>query len=119
MQKLKSLYWIGGAKGELLGFPKELVHDFGAALEAVQRGASLAAGHGKTLFGFTPNVQEILDRDRSGEYRVVFTIGFRNAVYVLHCFQKKSKKGIATPRQDLQTINERLSLARHHYEENR
>jgi phage-related protein len=46
----------------------------------------------------------------------VYTVRFSNAIYVLHCFQKKSHKGIATPKQDLDLIRDRLKLAQQHSE---
>jgi phage-related protein len=48
-------------------------------------------------------------------YRAVYTVKFTEAVYVLHCFQKKSKQGIATPKQDIDLIERRLKRAREHY----
>lgn len=47
-------------------------------------------------------------------YRAVYTVRFANAVYVLHCFQKKSTHGIATPKPDLEMIRERLKAAETH-----
>ena len=49
-------------------------------------------------------------------YRAVYTIRFSNRVYVLHCFQKKSRKGIEMPKQDMDLIEARLKLARRHSE---
>jgi phage-related protein len=56
--------------------------------------------------------------DHDGDaYRAVYTVQFREAVYVLHCFQKKSKRGIATPKSDLEMVERRLSEARKHHAE--
>ena len=46
-----------------------------------------------------------------GTYRAVYTVKFAEAVFVLHCFQKKSKRGIATPKEDTDIINARLKIA--------
>ena len=54
--------------------------------------------------------------DDGNTYRAVYTIRFSNRVYVLHCFQKKSRKGIETPKQDMDLIEARLKLARRHSE---
>jgi phage-related protein len=57
------------------------------------------------------SVLEIVERDRSGTYRCVYTVKFQTAVYVLHAFQKKSHKGIATPKEDIEMIKRRFKLA--------
>lgn len=59
-----------------------------------------------------PSVED----DDGNTYRAVYTVRFDNALYVLHCFQKKSHKGIATPKQDIDLIRDRLKLAQHHAE---
>jgi phage-related protein len=57
--------------------------------------------------------------DESGDaYRAVYTVKFAEAIYVLHAFQKKSKRGIATPRPDINLIHSRLKLAERHYADN-
>ncbi len=54
---------------------------------------------------------EVVEDDSGGTYRAVYTVKFEEAVFVLHCFQKKSKRGIATPKQDLDIIRARLKEA--------
>jgi phage-related protein len=61
-------------------------------------------------------VLEVVEDDDGNTYRAVYTVRFSNAVYVLHCFQKKSHKGIATPKQDLNLVHDRLKLAQQHAE---
>ena len=56
-------------------------------------------------------VLEIVENDIGGTYRAVYTVKFDEAVFVLHCFQKKSKSGIATPKEDMEIIRARLKLA--------
>ena len=58
---------------------------------------------------------EVVADDHGDTYRAVYTVKFRDAVYVLHAFQKKSKRGIATPKQEIQLIRARLKLAREHH----
>lgn len=63
-------------------------------------------------------VAEIIEDAREGTYRVVYTVKFDEAVYVLHCFQKKSKHGIETPQRDMDLIRLRLKLAEEYYKVN-
>ena len=72
----------------------------------------------KPLKGFGgTRVMEIVEDDRSGTYRAVYTVRFADAVYVLHVFQKKSRRGIATPKQDIDLIHRRLTEAERDYRE--
>lgn len=57
---------------------------------------------------------EVVEDFRGSTYRAVYTVKFRNAVYVLHCFQKKSAHGIETPKPDMDLIRERLKAAEAH-----
>ena len=57
---------------------------------------------------------EVVENDGSGTYRAVYAVRFANAVYVLHCFQKKSAHGITTPKPDMDLIRERLKAAEMH-----
>ena len=56
-------------------------------------------------------VIEVVEDEAGGTYRAVYTVKFAEAVFVLHCFQKKSKRGIATPKEDMDIINARLKIA--------
>jgi phage-related protein len=56
-------------------------------------------------------VLEVVEDDVGGTYRAVYTVKFTEAVFVLHCFQKKSKSGIATPKADMDLIRTRLKVA--------
>jgi len=53
----------------------------------------------------------VVENDSGGTYRAVYTVRFEEAVFVLHCFQKKSKSGIATPKEDMDIIRARLKVA--------
>jgi len=66
----------------------------------------------KALKGFgSAGVLEVVEDDADGTYRAVYTVRFQEAIFVLHCFQKKSKSGIATPKKDMETIRLRLKAA--------
>jgi len=93
-----------------LEFPNEVRRDVVAALLLARNGQK--AVNAKPLLGFSgASVLEIVARDRSGTYRCVYTVKFGTAVYVLHAFQKKSRKGIATPKEEIEMIKRRLKLA--------
>jgi phage-related protein len=72
----------------------------------------------RPLKGFgSAGVLEIVDDFDGDTFRAVYTVRFPMAVYVLHAFQKKSKRGIATPKMELETIDRRLKRAREDYEQ--
>jgi phage-related protein len=107
---LKPLYWVGSSKRDLLSLPKPVVDFFGYALYLAQDGKK--HGQAKPLKGFgSAGVLEVVeDWDRS-TYRAVYTVRFEGVVFVLHMFQKKSKRGAATPKADIDLIRERLKVA--------
>lgn len=104
---IKPLYWVGSARRDLLAMPADVIDTFGYALHLAQEGKKHAQA--KPLKGFGgAGVLEVVE-DHSGDtYRAVYTVKSPDGVYVLHCFQKKSRHGIATPRQDLELVTERL-----------
>ncbi|MDR1489971.1 MAG: type II toxin-antitoxin system RelE/ParE family toxin, partial [Desulfovibrio sp.] len=74
----------------------------------------------KPLKGFGgAGVLEVVENDQGGTYRAIYTIKFSEAVYVLHCFQKKSTQGIKTSKQDIDLIKRRLKLAEQDAKENK
>lgn len=106
----KPLKWVGSSKKDLLGLPASVRCFIGHALDFAQRGDRHEAA--KVLKGFGGGgVLEVLEDDSDGTYRAVYTVKFAEAVFVLHCFQKKSKRGIATPRVDMDIIHARLKVA--------
>ena len=111
----KPLHWVGSSKSDLLGFPVEVVDNIGYALSAVQFGGNPPSA--KPWRGLAPGVHEIVEDDKSGTFRAVYTVRFRKAVYVLHAFQKKSPSGARTARTDIDLIEKRLKSARADYEE--
>lgn len=106
----KPVRWVGFSRKDLKSFPRDVRRHVGQALYAAQNGEEYPSV--KALKGFGGrSVLEIVVPDDSGTYRAVYTVRFADAIYVLHAFQKKSKKGIATPRRDMDLIAERLAAA--------
>jgi phage-related protein len=110
----KPLHWVGSAKKDLLTFPAAVVDDIGYALGLAQQGGFPPSS--KRWKGEGPGVFELVEDFRGNAYRVAYTVRFENAVYVLHCYQKKSPSGIRTARTDARLIRERLQVARADYE---
>ena len=95
--------------------PSEVVDVFGYALHLAQHGGKHSQA--KPLKGFgSAGVLEVVEDDDGSTYCAVYTVKLGNAIYVLHCFQKKSHRGIETPRQDIDLIRDRLKLAQNHAE---
>ena len=109
-QQEKPLAWLGNSKKDLMALPMGVRRFFGHALDFAQRGEKHNTT--KVLKGFKGGgVLEIVANDQGGTYRTVYTVKFREAVFVLHVFRKKSKSGIATPKPDMEIIRERLKVA--------
>ena len=113
--KEKPLHWVGSAKKDLLRFPEEVIDDFGYALGAVQLGAT--PPQAKPWKGEGAGVLELVESHVGNAFRAVYTVRFAKAVYVLHCFQKKSPDGIRTAQSDIDLIHARLKACQQHYEE--
>ncbi len=108
--ELKPLYWLGSSKRDLTALPERVVDVFGYALYLAQAGGKHQQA--KPLKGFgSAGVLEVVEDLRGSSYRAVYTVRFAEAVFVLHVFQKKSTRGIATPKADLNLIRERLKMA--------
>lgn len=106
----KPLKWVGSSKKDLLALPVSVRRFIGHALDFAQHGDRHEAV--RVLRGFGGSgVLEVLEDDSDGTYRAVYTVKFAEAVFVLHCFQKKSKRGIATPKADMDIITARLKVA--------
>ncbi len=110
----KPLHWVGSSKKGLLAFPEEVIDDIGYALGVVQLGGTPPSAKSWKVEG--SGVLEIVKGFRGDAYRVVYTVRFTEAVYVLHRFQKKSPSGISTARSDTRLIHERLKVAQVDYE---
>ncbi len=112
----KPVRWIGSSRDDLKEFPKDVQRRVGGALWDAQIG--LKAPFAKPLRGFGgASVLEIVDDLDGDTFRAVYTVRFADVVYVLHAFQKKSKHGIATPKAELNLIEQRLKRAKEDYEQ--
>jgi phage-related protein len=110
----KPLFWLGSSRKDLRGFPEDVKDSMGHALDVAQLGGKHPDA--KPLLGFGgAGVLEVVDDHEGDTYRAVYTVKFAGAVYVLHAFQKKSKRGIKTPAKDLELVKERLKRAGEHY----
>jgi len=110
----KPLFFVASSWKDLKRLPGPVQDVFGTLLLDVQYGETPASA--KALSGFGgAGVLEIVEEDAGGAYRATYTVKFPRAVYVLHVFQKKSKRGIATPKRDLDLIRSRFDLAKQHY----
>ena len=108
--ELKPIRWVGTSLRDLRSCPPEVRRDIGYALFAAQQGQTDPAA--KPLRGFGgASVFEIVALHVGGTWRAVYTVRFSDAIYVLHVFQKKSKKGIATPAREIELIKRRLAEA--------
>jgi phage-related protein len=109
-QDERPLEWIASSYKDLMALPSAVRRHFGFALSLAQVGDQ--ADTAKVLKGFGgAGVLEVVENDATGTYRAVYTVRFAEAVFVLHCFQKKSKSGIATPKADMDIIRTRLKVA--------
>ena len=112
----KPVRWVGGSKADLREFPEEVRRRVGSALWGAQLG--LKALYVKPLKGFGgTSVLQIVDDFDGDTYRAVYTVRFARAVYVLHAFRKKSRRGIATPKAELDLVVRRLRRAKEDYEQ--
>jgi phage-related protein len=117
---LKPLHWIASSLEDLRGFPRAVQRSIGVALRTAQFGRKHESA--KPLKGFKgAGVLEVVEDHDGNTYRAVYTVRFANHVYVLHVFQKKSKKGIRTPKHVVELIRARLRRAErdHRERENR
>jgi phage-related protein len=110
----KPLYFVGSARDDLRELPGDVKDLIGYALYLAQVGEMHPRC--KPLRGFGgAGVIEIIDNDASGTYRAVYTVRLSDAIYVLHVFRKKSRQGIATPRQEIEMVRARLRQAEQHH----
>ncbi|MCX7298658.1 MAG: type II toxin-antitoxin system RelE/ParE family toxin [Hyphomicrobiales bacterium] len=105
----RPLDWAGSSKRDFLTFPEPVKDELGNALGLAQFGGTHPKA--KPWKGEGPGVFEVVEDHEGGTYRAVYTVRFRDVVYVLHAFQKKSPSGIKTARTDIDLIARRLRLA--------
>ena len=95
--------------------PKDVKDVFGHAIDQAQAGGKHQDAKVLTEFG-SAGVLEVVEDSRGDTYRAVYTVKFAGWVYVLHCFQKKSKSGIKTPKEDMDLIQARLKAAKQDFD---
>lgn len=109
----KPLLWVGSSRKDLQAMPGDVQDTFGYALHLAQTGGKHAQA--KPLKGFgSAGVLEVVESEAGSTYRAVYTVKIAGSVYVLHCFQKKSTSGIATPKPDMDLVRDRLKAALAH-----
>ena len=106
---LKEVTWVGNSKAKLKEFPEDVQKDIGDALFFAQAGNMSPAA--KPFKGIGSGVFEIRTSHRRDAYRAVYAVQIGERIYVLHCFQKKSKRGIKTPKYEVDLIRRRLRMA--------
>ena len=114
-QVRKPLKWVGSAKRDLDAMPDDVKDVFGHAIDLAQAGGKHQDAKVLTGFG-SAGVLEVVDDHQGDTYRAVYTVKFAGWVYVLHCFQKKSKGGISTPKPDMDLVISRLKAAKQDFE---
>jgi phage-related protein len=109
LRAIKPAVFVGSSRRDLQVFPAAVRREVGQALFEAQLGDHPASA--KPLKGFGGGVLEIRDNFDGDTYRAVYTVRFEGVLYVLHVFQKKSTRGIATPQRHLDLIRQRLRQA--------
>jgi len=110
---LRPLLWIGSSKRDYMQFPARVQDEFGFALFLAQTGQNPISA--KLMKGLGSGVVELVEDFDGDTYRAVYAVRLREAVYVLHAFKKKSRRGIRTPRSDIDLIRRRLRDAEQDY----
>ena len=106
---IRPLLWVASSKRNYGEFPARVQETLGFELFLVQTGQHPPSA--KPLKGIGSGVLELVEDFDGDTYRTVYTVRFQEAVYVLHAFKKKSKRGIATPKSDIDLIKRRLKDA--------
>jgi phage-related protein len=105
----KPISWVRSSKKDFMTFPKEVQAEMGNALGVAQFGGKHPSA--KPLKGLGSGLFEVVEDYDGNTYRAAYTVQFKELIYVLHAFQKKAKKGIATPKPDIELIKRRLKDA--------
>jgi phage-related protein len=105
----KPLIWVGDSLEMVKSFPDAVRGEVGAALYQAQLGGKHVAA--KPLRDIGPGILEVVSDHRGDTFRAVYMVRLVGRVYVLHAFQKKSKKGIATPKPEIELVKQRLKRA--------
>lgn len=110
----KPLAWVGSSRRDLRGFPEEVKDVVGFALRLAQRGEKSAIARPLRGFGGAAVLEILADHDGRA-FRAAYAVRFRDVVYVLHAFEKKSRRGIRTPAKEIDAVRERLREAEARY----
>ena len=110
----RSLDWVGSSKKDFMTFPEPVKDEFGNALGLAQIGGTHPSA--KAWKGQGPGVFELVDDHDGDTYRAVYTVRFRQVVYMLHAFQKKSPSGVRTAKVDIDLVEKWLKAAQSDYE---
>jgi phage-related protein len=113
-QPIRPVHWIGSSWKDYTAFPSRVQEECGFALYLAQIGQRPLRA--KALKGMGSGVVELIEVFDGDTFRTVYTVRFKQAVYVVHAFQKKSKTGIKTDQSDIDLIKRRLRDAQEHYE---
>lgn len=106
---MKPLVFVADSHRVLREFPRVVQQHIGFALYQAQMGGKHIDA--KPLKNVGSGVLEVVSDHRGDTFRTVYMVRLAKAVYVLHAFQKKSKRGIATPKSELELIKKRLARA--------
>ena len=107
---IRTVRWVGDSRERLQEFPAQVRKDIGHALYLVQTGQTPTSA--KPMRGIGSSVFEIVDDYDTDTYRAVYTVKVGSRLYILHAFMKKSKRGISTPKREIDLIRRRLRRAR-------
>lgn len=103
---MRQIIWLGSSKKDLLKSPKAVIQEIGYALYLAQNGERYTKA--KAFKGCGSGVYEIAIEYDKNAYRSIYVAGFENHIYVVHCFQKKSKRAIKTPKEEIAVVKQRL-----------
>lgn len=112
---MRPLLWVASSKRDYREFPPRVQDTLGFELFLAQTGQHPPSA--KPLKGFGNGVVELIEDFDGDTYRAIYTVRFRDAVYVLHAFKKKSKRGTATPKSDIDLVKRRLKDAESNHAE--
>jgi phage-related protein len=114
---LKPVHWVASSRKDLRTFPEAVQRAIGYALFRAQEGKKASAAKPWRGIIKGAGILKIVEDHDTNTFRVLYTVRFAGAIYVLHAFQKKSKKGIATPRHEVDLIRARYELAKEHHDQ--
>ena len=106
MSYLKKVVWVNSTKKDLNNFPEPVKDEIGYTLHRVQEGKT--PKNVKHMAGLGAGVMEILSNYDTNAYRAVYVLNLDDNIYILHCFEKKSKRGIETPKEEIDVVKQRI-----------